>query len=1113
METSPLLVGRQKETDALGGTLDAVRAGSGRTVVLAGEAGIGKTRLADWLASTARDRGTPVLWGRCWEAGGAPAYWPWLQALRAFVAEADLNDLRAALGIGAPYVARIIPEIRDRLPDVPELPIDDSDAARFQVFVAASAFVRALAAANGLVLILEDLHAADEPSLLLLQFIAADIRESRVLILATYRDEDIVPGSSRGDLLTSLSRAPSATRLAPTRLGEADVAQYLAMSAQSMPAVGLADAISRETEGNPLFVVEMIRLLDAEGRIGSPARPDGSLGVPEGVRSVIGKRLARLSPACRDLLSRGSVIGVDLQLDLLARVEDSEPDTLLELLDEAATARVLIGPTGPDARWRFTHSLIREVLYLGLPAAARRRLHLRIAEVLESIHDGDRVPPLAELAHHFLAGGGGAKAVEYAELAAERASRVYGHEEAVRLYRLALGVDGLGEPRRCHLLLGLGEAAIRAGDQATAREAFLAAAEIADELGLLEDLARAAIGYGGRFVWRRAGDDERLVPLLERALRKLDPTDVRDRVRLQARLAGALRDEPDMTRRADLSAQALADARELGDPSSLVGALMSRYAAILGPDALQEMEALTAEAVAVASAAGNDELIADSQLNGLLLANSSGDGELIREEVANGERLARELRQPSNLWFLGVQRTNLALLEARLDDAETLLAETRQLGSRGQAWDSEYAHLIGLFLLRREQGRLSEVTASIRSGVGAYPGYRLLSCVAVFVDASLGRTSAARRGLDRVANDDFRFLPRDWGWLFGMMFLAEAALILEDHGRAAQIERLLEPYTGMFATGSGDFSAGPVDRIVGLLAAAAGRADEGLARLDRAVEACRGMGTSLYLTRLAVNRATILARRDQPGDRDQARDIATSVLETCEALGLVEIGAEAKAVVALLAEPGPAAADPRPEPAGGARRWTFVREGEYWAIGAGPSIRLRDAKGLRYLADLLASPGREFHVLDLVGRRAPGAEVRENGSAREAGLHPAAERPLDAGIDAVAKAAYRDRIRELGAEIDEAEAFNDPERAARAQSELETLESEIRSAFGLGGHARDGRSAAERARQSVTKAIRESLLRIAALDPTLGAHLVRTVRTGIYCAYDPDPSAPVDWLL
>ena len=983
-----LLVGREPEMAVLVEALGSASSGAGRLVLLTGEAGIGKTRLADAFAGNARIAGARVLWGRCWEAGGAPAYWPWLQAIRAFLRDADPIELTRVIGPGGPHLARILPELRDLLPGLPALAAQISDEERFEIFEATARSLRRIADDRPLVLILDDLHAADEPTLRLLQFLTVEIPDSRILAIATYRERELSPADPRQGILVDVGRSPAVQRLALRGLSESNVSRYIELAISSAPPPGLAEAVHRETEGNPLFVGEVVRLLAEQGNLDRAHESIGRpFGIPEGVRAVIGRRLERLSEPCRGLLSRASVIGVEVPVDLLARIEEQPPEALLDLLEEAAVAQVIDAPPSPGGRWRFSHALIRDVLYTVLPASTRIGLHRRIAEALEELAEGDREPPLAQLAYHYLAAASGRKGVEYARRAAERAMALSAYEESARLYRSALEAGPLDERERCDVLLGLGQAATRAGDQATMRQAFLEAAAIAERLGLVVELARAAVGYGGQLVHRRAGDDREIIPLLERALQTLSPDDSPLRVRLLARLAGALRDERRMDRRADLSAEAVAMARRLGDPVVLAYALHSRYAAIWGPDALPEMALLLDEIDALATAIGDRERLAENHWSrSVMLTVTAADADVLRAELDAGARLASELRQPALLWFHVQWLAVLALNEGRLADAETLLQEVQRMGDRALPWDADYAVRIGTFLLRREQGRLSEVVKDVRRAVVDFPGYPLLSCFAAYVDAATGREAAARRTLRDLTRDDFEFLPRDLGWPFGMVYLGETALLLEDHARAAAVASALRPYAGQFTTASGVFPAGPIDRMLGLSAADAGDWDEALEHLDRAIQACARTGSRLWETRTVVERAGVLVRRGRPDERELARELVGSALETCRELGLVAIEQEAGSVL------GDPATDrsrgPMTSPDLAARPPSFLREGEYWAIDFGRLIRLRDAKGLRYLAVLLASPGREFHALDLVGRLGA-TEARVTGAAQvaELGIH------------------------------------------------------------------------------------------------------------------------------
>ena len=887
-------VGRDAELDELVAGLDEALAGRGRLFLLPGEPGIGKSRLADELIANARARGASVLVGRCWEAGGAPAYWPWVQALRTYIRDAEPDGLRAQLGAGAADLAQLLPELGELFPDLPQPPRSESEGARFRLFDAASSFLRAGAQARPLVLVLDDMHAADEPSLLMLRFVAREIDDSRVLLVCAYRDVDPTLKDPLTAALAELVREPHTAQIALGGLSASDVGEYAGLSTGVEPAAELVQAIHSETAGNPLFVAEVVRLLDAQARIGEA---DAHLGIPPGVRAVIGQRVGRLSERCRRLLGPASVLGREFGLDAVARLAELPRDELLDGMNEAMAERVIGDVPGSPGRLRFGHALIRDVLYDDLSPAMRLRLHERAGEALEALYAGDVESHLAELAQHFLAAvptAGSDKAVEYARRAGDRAAMQLAYEEAARLYKMALPLLG-EDPHRCELLLALGDAQARAGNMATSKQSLSEAADLAEGLGLTEHLARAALGYGGRFVWEFPRGDVDHVPLLERALAAVGEEDSKLRVRLLARFAGGpLRDLSfPLERKWSLSEQALAMARRIGDPETLAYAISGYIVARHSPEFAPEEVGLATELVALATEVGDLERAAEGYEDRIAALIELGDMTAAKADLAAMAKLAEELRQPSQDWVAAVYRGLVALLQGELAEAEPRIANARSFGERGLGWNAALSYGLQQYMLRREQGRLDEVEELVRRSVDEFSNYPIYRCAGAQMSAELGNTAEASKALEDLVTGDFAELPFDDDWLVGMTLLAETATALGDAEAAGPIYRRLLPYDERVAIAIAGVSTGAVARYLGLLAATSERPDDAEQHFERALDLNGRIGARPWLAHTQRDYARMLSRRDRPGDKELALELAGRTIEGYRSLGMDSYAAEA----------------------------------------------------------------------------------------------------------------------------------------------------------------------------------------------------------------------------
>jgi DNA-binding SARP family transcriptional activator len=453
-------VGYERELASLEELLEQALVGHGRLALIAGEPGIGKTRLADELSAVADARGAEVAWGRCTRGSGAPAYWPWIEVLR-------------ALGT----------ELRDVSPDETDGGLRDSDEARFRLHDAVAGFLKRVASSKPLMIVLDDLHAADPSTLSLLQFAAGAFMSAPILIVATYRDTEAAMEPLLRDTLNELARATDPMQLVLTGLSGEDTAHFVELNAGVAPMPALAGAIHDASSGNPLFVTELVRLLRAEDRL-HELRGHDSLTLPRGVDQVITRRLEQLSGGCRDTLALGAVIGRDFGLTLLARAADTPPDDLIAHIDDALAARV-VEPVGSDV-FRFSHDLVRQTLEASLGGLERRRLHAAVGEAIEALNSARTADVAGELAHHFaeaLPAGDAAKAVHYLSVAGDHAADVLAHHEAAALYSRAAEIaeaDGADADLRRELYLKLGEVLVAIPELERARPAIAAAEALSE---------------------------------------------------------------------------------------------------------------------------------------------------------------------------------------------------------------------------------------------------------------------------------------------------------------------------------------------------------------------------------------------------------------------------------------------------------------------------------------------------------------------------------------------------------------------------------------------------------------------------------------------------------
>jgi class 3 adenylate cyclase len=894
-------VGRLRELAELRAGIDGALAGRGRLMTIAGEPGVGKSRLADEAASLAADQGMRVLWGRCWEHGGAPAYWPWMQVLRDLTKGAEPILLSDWMGPGAAEIAQIVPELHDQMADLRELPsaaLSQPEKARFRLFDAVVSFLRKAAEAKPLLILLDDLHAADSTSLLMLIALSRHVRASRTVVIGTYREVEIEQSPELAALIAEAER--EGVKFPLRGLDEREIEEFVQRAWGVSDAGRLVNSLLDITDGNPFFLGEMLRQMAADGQLaGDLSKAPSQLSIPHGVSEFIKRLTQPLAAETYDLLSAASVIGREFDLGTLQAASQAPRDSLIERLDEAATLKLINEVRGAAGRYSFRHALIREALYDGLPAGRRRRLHCAVAEAIRSM--SSPTGPFAEIAYHYCQGashGVADLAVEFSRKAARTAERQLAYEDAAR--HLGNAIDVLGLQRGsddllyAELLCELGEAQFKTGDLAASRKTCLTAADVARRTDQPALFARAVVA-AGRGVSNSGVTDRSLVLLLNEAHERLDEADSPLRAQALARLGMELY-WSDPQQAVALCQQAVEMARRLGHPHTLIVALWGRHLAMRGPDSLEQRLADTREAIAIAERAGERDFALEARFYGIADLIEAGD--VVGADVALSEYLAAEVelrdRYTRGLLLRGMR----ALMEGRLDESAALAQQAFVGGQQSGRPLTLNSYLIQHGMTLWERGRLGELEGPLRAFISQNPLIVFSRCGLQLCLLQLGRREEARIEFESLAEDEFRQVPHDWNWLPSMFVLADICADLGAADHAETLYRLLAPYASQNAMLGYVYSYGSVAFALGRLAGLRREFDTAAAHFEVALAANRRIRATVCLAHTQCEFGRLLLARGASQDRARAIELLASARQTAEALDLGRLKAKLEALAA-----------------------------------------------------------------------------------------------------------------------------------------------------------------------------------------------------------------------
>ena len=907
-------VGRSTERQRLAELWGEAREGSLRLVLVSGEAGVGKTRLSTELAHQVRGAGATVLYGKCDEDLGVP-YQPWVQSLGYLVKEAPQKILQAHVEHFGGELARLVPALSGRVPDLPPARESDPETERYLLYAAAVGLLEGASEREPLLLILDDLHWADGPTLSLLRYLATAGASMPAMVMASYRDSNLARDHPLTALLADLHREQGIERLKLTGLdGDEVFALVEAAAGHGLGEDGraLAAAIARESAGNPFFAGELLRHLTESGAV---VQQEGErwqlvgeladLGLPQSVREVTGRRVERLGPDARTALSAAAVIGHEFDLDLLLAVLDLPEPQLLDLLDQAVAASLLHESSERLGRFSFTHALVEHTLYGDLGRTRRAVLHRRVAEALEEQCGHEPGERVGELAGHWSAAvvsSDTAKAVYYARRAGERALEQLAPDEAVRWYGRALELYDQAAPgersERCELLIGLGEAQRQTGNLGF-RQTLLDAAALAQELDDTDRLSRAVLA-GGRGLTTASQfgtiDDER-VRALEAAASAL-PADDSRRAQVLALLAYELHHGGEPDRYRALAAEAIEIARATGDPTALAHTLANATAATWAIDTLAERRRVCDELVELAQRLDDPRLSFWAALRSTVVGLQAGDRSQVESGLGTMRTLAASVPEPSMAWTRLKLESIWALIRGDLGASERWAVEAKEVGSAAGEPDAVGSFGGQLSRVRHFQGRGGERVEQVLQGAMKPDSLASWRAAAAMALIESDRPDEAR---ELTLAADFESVRLDETWLMAMLQWAQVCSQLRLPDRAEELYRLLEPFAGQFVAG-GAIVSGSSSWALAVLAAILERYEQAESHFADAAELEQRLGARLFLAQTRVDWTRALLARGRPEDLGRAQtmlDQAEQAAGPLGAHGITREVAQCRAALAL----------------------------------------------------------------------------------------------------------------------------------------------------------------------------------------------------------------------
>ncbi len=916
-----VFVGRDDEMEQLRMAVDSAFSGNGQVILVSGEPGIGKTTLVSEVATYAAMRGAQVLWSRNYEVSGRPPYWAWIQLIRKYVHDRNAEQLRSELGSEGPVIGQIVSEIRQALPDLPEGPDLSNEFVRFQLFDGVATFLKNASQNQPLVLSLDDLHWADEPSLKLLEHVAREVRHARLLIIGTYRDVEVGRHHPLAGTLAQLTREHAVHRILLRGLERQDVNRYIELTAGKPGAESLISSVYRQTDGNPFFVEEIVRLLVSEGKFDELDDSRWIAALPQGVREVIGLRLDQLSTEANQALAAAAVIGREFDVNLLARTMERDANDVLELLDQAVKARIIRESDRLD-HYQFGQEIIQETLYEEMSIAQRRRWNGLVARAIEDLYADNLAPYYTQLAHHYAAAGpreDADKAIDYARRAGARAMEQGAWELAIRHYETALSIldvkSGDDPVLHCELLLEFSSTHDHsgitlpsriplpdpppvdtpgAGFSYTAYAAAWAAAGIARRANLPEHLARAALRAVGSSV---LGPGPATIELMEEALQRLPDEDSELRAELLIRTSAliakclASREIPPEPEREDRSYQyameAEAIARRINDPDLLGGVLQRlffnytlywyRYR-----KPMTELKEMVNEFTEIADRSSSSFLSLESVVLRVEIALVEGNRERAREILQQAKHFEEDVSPIVSFNY----RMTHAYISAQSGDFSNAMRFATE-GRRGQpgSWTLLFMDFMLSWQLDQNE-QLFKMTQEFKR----FGDFTLLTPLELIAKWEVGDRESVQRAIDNGIIEQLLEYPPEPRLVSVIGLLCYLTNDLKD---AQLVYDELEKLGDIVVSPSSDASGGATGYYLGLISTMFENYDTADQQFAEALSINEQMDARPEIGQTKYAWADMLVRRGNPEDNERALELVDQALQLADELGMVRLERQA----------------------------------------------------------------------------------------------------------------------------------------------------------------------------------------------------------------------------